>query len=214
LALVMTWNCGVAFAEEDEEDVPWDTRILRQFMKDLGLQRDGPPIEFRERAPLVVPPSRTLPPPQDERSVASSPAWPKDPDMQKRRQDAAAAKKRLNRSASETMMDEARALTPSELEKGRIPAGTQPTATPASPEESARSLRPNELGSKSIFSGMFSSFSNKGETGAFTGEPVRDSLTAPPPGYQTPSPNQPYGVGPTVEQPKAARPEDRGTESR
>ena len=29
----------------------------------------------------------------------------------------------------------------------------------------------------------------------FTGEPPRLSLTEPPPGYQTPSPDQPYGVG-------------------
>jgi len=29
----------------------------------------------------------------------------------------------------------------------------------------------------------------------FTGEPKRTDLTAPPPGYQTPSPDQPYGPG-------------------
>ena len=29
----------------------------------------------------------------------------------------------------------------------------------------------------------------------FTGEPPRDTLTAPPAGYQTPSPNYAYGVG-------------------
>ncbi len=29
----------------------------------------------------------------------------------------------------------------------------------------------------------------------FTGEPPRASLTDPPAGYQTPSPDQPYGVG-------------------
>ena len=29
----------------------------------------------------------------------------------------------------------------------------------------------------------------------FTGEPPRTALTDPPPGYQTPSPEQPYGVG-------------------
>ena len=32
------------------------------------------------------------------------------------------------------------------------------------------------------------------EVAKFTGEPPRASLTAPPPGYQTPSPDQPYGV--------------------
>ena len=37
---------------------------------------------------------------------------------------------------------------------------------------------------------------NKTETAPFKGEPTRDSLTQPPPGYQTPSPNFAYGTGP------------------
>jgi hypothetical protein len=35
----------------------------------------------------------------------------------------------------------------------------------------------------------------KEESAKFTGEPPRTSLTDPPPGYQTPSPDQPYGLG-------------------
>jgi hypothetical protein len=34
-------------------------------------------------------------------------------------------------------------------------------------------------------------------------------MTAPPAGYQTPSPNQPYGVGASKHEYKAARPEDQ-----
>ena len=37
---------------------------------------------------------------------------------------------------------------------------------------------------------------NKSETAEFKGEPTRDSLTQPPAGYQTPSPNFAYGTGP------------------
>ena len=37
------------------------------------------------------------------------------------------------------------------------------------------------------------------ETGTFTNEPSRNTLTEPPPGYQTPSPAQPYGVTRRVE---------------
>ena len=33
------------------------------------------------------------------------------------------------------------------------------------------------------------------EVAKFTSEPPRASLTEPPPGYQTPSPDQPYGLG-------------------
>jgi hypothetical protein len=73
--------------------VPLDTKLMRQFLKDLGLRRDGEGIDYRERAPLVVPPSRNLPPPQSEASVTANPAWPKDPDVQQR--NVAATKKRL-----------------------------------------------------------------------------------------------------------------------
>ena len=37
---------------------------------------------------------------------------------------------------------------------------------------------------------------NKTETAPFKGEPTRETLTQPPSGYQTPSPNFAYGTGP------------------
>ena len=42
----------------------------------------------------------------------------------------------------------------------------------------------------------------KEEYGTFTGEPPRVSLTDPPAGYQTPSPDQPYGIVPENAVPK------------
>ena len=50
---------------------------------------------------------------------------------------------------------------------------------------------------------MFSAIGpEKPETAEFTSEPVRDTLTAPPPGYQTPSPNAPYGFDPRSDKEK------------
>ncbi|HYZ43556.1 MAG TPA: hypothetical protein VE667_01750, partial [Xanthobacteraceae bacterium] len=102
VALAMAVALGAAGARaEDDEDVPLDTKLLRQFMKDLGLQRDGQPIDYHERAPLVVPPSRNLPPPRSEEEVtAKTPAWPKDPDVTQRKQAAAAEKARLRGNVS------------------------------------------------------------------------------------------------------------------
>ena len=211
LALAMALSVGNAFAEEDEEEVPLDTKLFRQFMKDLGLRRDGEGIDYRERAPLVVPPSRNLPPPQSEAAVTSNPAWPKDPDASKRK--AEAVKKKLpNRTAAEAADAEARPLSRSELERGKAAPGTQAGGVVKDADaEASRPLRPNELGSKSLFSNMFSSapWADKTETGTFTGEPERDNLTAPPPGYQTPSPNQPYGLSPTQEKGKGLTLEQR-----
>jgi len=58
-------------------------------------------------------------------------------------------------------------------------------------------MSPSELGTKNPFGSLFSSFgpNKKAETAPFTGEPPRASMTEPPSGYQTPSPNYPYGMG-------------------
>lgn len=206
LALALAWGGGSAFAQDDEEDVPLDTKLFRQLMKDLGLERDGSGINYRERAPLVVPPSLDLPPPQDGPPVtAADPAWPKDPDVQQRKA-AAAARKKPQKSAGDAMREEARPLPRSELDRGKVAAGTKSGGS-NSPDEDQRWFR--DPGAKSIFGSMFSSFSTKEEVGTFTGEPVRESLTAPPPGYQTPSPDQPYGLGAKVNKSKPMTLEER-----
>ena len=144
-----------------------------------------------------MPPSRNLPPPQSDSVAASNPAWPKDPDVKQRKQDAA-KKKQPNKSAAEAAEAEARPLPRDQLERGRSSTQAGGTVTKDADADASRPLRPNELGSKSLFSNIFSSapWADKTETGTFTGEPTRDNLTAPPSGYQTPSPNQPYGLSP------------------
>ena len=58
--------------------------------------------------------------------------------------------------------------------------------------ESGGILTPSELG---VTKGLFGLFGSKRDDNVpFTGEPSRESLTQPPPGYQTPSSNQVYGV--------------------
>jgi len=199
LALAIGWGAG-AFAQnaEDEEDIPLDTKLMRQLLKDLGLRRNEPGIDYRERAPLVVPPNRNvLPPPESDATPATTPAWPKDPDVNERKA-ATAKKKQPIRGAAETMDAEGRPLSRSELDRGRV-AGAGGGA-PQNPDDGARALRPSELGGKSLFGDLWgtmtSSFSDKPEVGTFSGEPTRENLTAPPTGYQTPSPNQPYGLSP------------------
>ena len=202
LALALAWSAGSARAEDadDDENVPLDTKLFRQFMKDLGLSRSGDGmIEYRERAPLVVPPTRELPPPRDEAEVAAkTPAWPKDPDVARRKQELAAEKAKLkgNLSAEE----QARALRPDELDKPGAGEKKSADAKGAgkSAEDTSRPLMPSDLGTKTekIFGSIWSSFTPaKPESAPFTGEPPREAMTAPPSGYQTPSPNYPYGVG-------------------
>jgi hypothetical protein len=201
LALAMALGLSVAgwstptFAEDDE-DVPLDTKILRQFLKDWGLRRDGSEvgIEYRERAPLVVPPSRNLPKPQDEATVTNSPAWPSDPDVKRRKQATAAERAKLKGISAE---EQARPLRPAELDQpGKKSSDGNGVVAGPTAEDSARPMSPTELGAKKLLSGIFSSFTPpKPEAAEFKGEPARSSMTAPPAGYQTPSPSQPYGLG-------------------
>ncbi len=201
LALAMAWSAGSARAEDanDDENVPLDTKLFRQFMKDLGLSRSGDGlIEYRERAPLVVPPTRELPPPRDEADVSRTPAWPKDPDVARRKQDLAAEKAKLKGNLS--VEEQMRALRPDELDKPG--AGEKKSAdakgASKSAEDTSRPLMPSDLGTKTekIFGSIWSTFTPaKPESAPFTGEPPREAMTAPPSGYQTPSPNYPYGVG-------------------
>jgi hypothetical protein len=194
-----------------EEDVPLDTRIMRGIMEGLGLRRDGEPINYQERGPLVLPPSRALPPPENSEGAAvRNPAWPVDPDV-KRRKDEAARERSTYTSADEEVRNNDRVLRPDELTPGRKAARTARRADPdgyqAPVNGYGNPVSPSELGTRNggIFGSMFKK--DEPEVGKFTGEPPRASLTAPPPGYQTPSPDQPYGLG--KEKPKAATPSDQ-----
>jgi hypothetical protein len=177
--------------EDDDKKSAWnfDKKLLNDLMRNLGFRNGSESqIEYRERSPLVIPPSKNLPPPE-QAGAGRSAAWPVDPDV-KRKKDAAA--KRKERKGYDPDY-EGRNLTPSELN----PAGTNRSAgrtgTPDSMGNDGKPMQPSELG---YFGGLFSSFgsSNKDEVASFDHEPPRTSLTAPPSGYQTPSAGQPYGL--------------------
>jgi hypothetical protein len=120
------------------------------------------------------------------------PNWPKDPDEARRKAAIAARKKNVAKDP----MQAARPLTPAELEVGRTAPPTRTSNEPVQPGNSATNpmLSPSQLGFDGKFSNLFGG--NKNEEAPFKGEPDRDSLTQPPPGYQTPSPNFAYGTGP------------------
>jgi hypothetical protein len=147
-------------------------------------------IDYRERSPLVVPPKLTLPPPASTSAEVKAPNWPKDPD-EARRKAAIAARKKENKDPAQA----ARLLTPAELNAARTaPQTGTASATADQPGNPAAGLTPSQLGYTGGFSGMFGG--SKIESAPFKGEPTRDTLTQPPPGYQTPSPNYLYGTGP------------------
>ena len=193
LAVGLVAGAGAARAEDDEDDKTFEEKIIEGIMAGIGgTNMDNRGIEYRERSPLVVPPKLDLPPPAAASNEVKAPNWPKDPD-EARRKAAIAARKKDNKDPREA----SRILTPSELDK-RAPkkstAGSDTVDQPGGNPGTTAVLSPSQLGYSGGFSGLFGG--NKAEVAPFKGEPTRESLTQPPNGYQTPSPNFAYGTGP------------------
>jgi hypothetical protein len=163
---------------------------FQRFLGGLGLLEipgnDRP--DYRERAPLVVPPSNALIQPRSSDDIAKyNPEWPRDHDAQQRK----AADSEAERKADEDFYS-GRALSPAELSRGRISRdeAARRAANSSVPEpaiSAQKPLSPSQLG----FKGWGS---KQEERVVFTGEPERRSLTDPPPGLRTPSQDAPYGV--------------------
>jgi hypothetical protein len=182
-----------AYAQEAEEGDTFEQKIIKNFLGGLGVDVGRPGIDYRERSPLVVPPSRELPPPEAA-AASRNPAWPRE-QVKKR---AAAAPKQNVRAGPEDPGTSS-ALTPDELRRGAKPAGSSRITDPSQSgsvddPNIGRPSRPQELGSTNLFTWGNLMRGNATETAPFTGEPSRSALTQPPPGYQTPSPNAPYGT--------------------
>lgn len=170
-----------ASAQEQAPEVTLTERLLTG----LGLVPPTPPeIDYRERAPLVVPPSAdALPPPRDGGAMAQNPAWPKDHDV--------VARQKANTPTS--MIDDTfaahRTLSPAQMERGRQASGNKPSYGSGFNDgrSSDNRLSLNQLG-------FFGWGNKKEERMEFEGEPDRELLTQPPVGYQTPAPGAAYGV--------------------
>ena len=192
IGLIMV--CGAARAQDDEEedDKTFEEKIIEGIMGGLGATNmENKGIDYRERSPLVVPPKLDLPAPASATEV-KAPNWPKDPDEARRK---AAIEARKN-AKKKDIVEDSRPLTPSEMNVGRTAARPRTNNDPVQPGVSNNPvLSPAQLGFTGGLSQIFGG-NNKPETAEFKGEPTRDSLTQPPPGYQTPSPNFAYGTGP------------------
>lgn len=206
--LLICGAIGQASAEDDDE-LP-DVKVMRSIMKGLGLKKPGEEnqIEYRERSPLVIPPSLDLPAPETTSIVDKNPAWPDDPDLKARRE----AKKHQRRSVD--WEEDSRALTPRELDRpgaSRTVATNRTGAEQKSGEEAVNQISPSALGYKGGLWKLksFMGFEPEEETATFEHEPKRTDLTQPPPGYMTPSTEQPYGVGKEVVKNKATNIYDR-----
>ncbi|MCS0495000.1 hypothetical protein [Ancylobacter mangrovi] len=178
---------GVALAMAGTPASAQEQSFTEQLFTSFGLVAPTPPeIDYRERAPLVVPPADdVLPPPRNANALSQNPAWPKDVDVQRRKAELQAARTPVNFSDR----DATRALTPAEVARGTNPNSTYRGAMMKNNAERPDWLKPTEgLG----FLGWDKK--QKEKPMVFQGEPERTSLTEPPPGFQTPAEGAAYGV--------------------
>lgn len=195
-ALTALVLCAGGAARAGDDDVSSSTSIYDKILQTIGVDGGGPNIQYGERSPLVVPPTRDLPPPQAN-TAPPLPDWPHDPDIARR---AKAKAKEKPKAHPDYVIESSRPLRPDELRASGAPSGGG-TATANAEGDVPRPK-------KSFFD---FSFFHKEEYATFTGEPTRTTLTDPPPGYLTPSPDQPYGVGPEQKKYKIPTVADRAT---
>lgn len=187
---------GVARAQDDDNDETFEEKIIHNIMTGIGATNmESKGIDYRERSPLVIPPKIDLPPPGSASAeINNVPNWPKDPDLQRRKQEAAA-----NRRRKPEPWESGQTILPSKLAQGgaamrKEARNAQPSDQPGKPVGNENpSLSPSQLGFTGKLSNLFGGSGT--ETAKFTSEPNRERLTEPPPGYQTPSSDYAYGAG-------------------
>lgn len=87
---VMRWTTGALFGlgmvmtQVPAQAQEGPSGLAGIFASILGGGSSTPEIDYRERAPLVVPPKSTLPAPLDRESARTRANWPVDPDKRRR----------------------------------------------------------------------------------------------------------------------------------
>lgn len=176
LAAVVSLSAAVPAVADDDD-------MFTQIFSAIGLSSpDREPIEYRERAPLVVPPKNQLPAPQAPTGPRNA-AWPNDPDVAARRQ---ARTDRNTPVQSRIGKNDTDLMTPGQLRGGPRTASNAYQGLPLG----ARNVNSNSeelIGPtrqmNAIDANRAMSLNNlrPGE------EPERKSLSDPPRGYRQPT---------------------------
>jgi hypothetical protein len=158
--------------EGSDKDETVEQGLIKGVMTSMGaVDPHEKPIETKPRAPLVVPPARTLPTPHDA-SAAPSPNFPRNPEEVSEEQRRAAANGGVGKDG--------RIMTPEELSRYAIPGTGKVDRYDPNP---GRRMSPDELRGQGVV---------QGDAIKRAANPAgRTSLTEPPDQYRKPSPNAP-----------------------
>lgn len=153
----------------------------------VGGKGPGDDIDYRERAPLVVPPNSALPRPQDAGSARNA-AWPTDPDVERRRNAKNVTPYVLTEKARNNPM-----LSQEELRKGRTSARgpQQPEIREGDNSNYDNQIKPIRIGKEVAARRDQAAEDNL----TYGSEPQRTTLIEPPMGYRRPADTAVLGPG-------------------
>lgn len=188
-AMLTVFAAAPALAQEEPS-------TMQKILGAAGiLELPKAPIDYEERAPLVVPPSSELPPPGSAADVRRlNPEWPVDQDIKRARAERKDAHTSID-MVDDTFYGTHNVLPPDQLRRKKADKNAtrsastgpyDPNSAGAEAYQNKEHYLPSRLG--------FKGFGKKDGGAVFKGEPERTSLLEPPPGYRTPSPNAPYGI--------------------
>src|SRR5213082_1053377 len=86
--LLMACACGALLVvpvaasaqQAQDDDDTFEQKVIKNILGGMGVDVGRAGIDYRERSPLVIPPTRDLPPPESAAAAARNPAWPREPE--------------------------------------------------------------------------------------------------------------------------------------
>ena len=165
------------FVEEGSDTGAVDTNAMKAIMTGLGaIDPHEKPVEYRPRAPLVVPPKRELRQPVDP-STATPASFPRNPE------DVAEEHRKAALEQGDDPTKAGRVMTPDELARYAIPGAGQGRIYDDNP---GRRLSPEQMaGQARTNADAIKRAENPGN---------RRTLIEPPNEYRKPSPNAPLAA--------------------
>lgn len=160
------------FVEEGSDTGAVDTNAMKAIMTGLGaIDPHEKPVEYRPRAPLVVPPKRDLRAPVDAASATPS-NFPRNPED--------VAEERRKAAMENEKGQDGKIMTPEELARYAIPGSGQMRRYDDNP---GRRLSPQEMAGQARV--------NEEAVKRAANPTGRRTLIEPPDAYRKPSPNAP-----------------------
>ena len=184
-------------ARAGDDEVPLDIKIFRSLLEGFGLKSgDEAGIHYHERAPLVhaAQPHSAAAGEADAACQQSGLAERSGCDARQGQEDGS---ERSTTSRANARRRNSAAAGRAGARRQRPRAASRAIAANASigSEGDRASVARRSSATRAACSAHVRPARTTITRAQFTGEPPRTSLTEPPPGYQTPSPDQPYGSG-------------------